>query len=415
MFPAARKGDPVTHDMIVPSGIIGPPISGPCPMQPVLIEGLPAAHVNCTAICTGAVSAGIIHPPPPVPPPIIKGSMTVLIHGMPAARWAPSGDLAACGVFLGDPKLYAARTVFIGDMGGAVSPQAAVFINAAKAGIPFCAICSMADSIKEEAADMLQKFKKFISDGRKNAQAAAEKASEKAKKAPELKDAEFKVESKEDYTDKTAKTSAEIGFKLEQKTYDNQLLYYGNENANVKIGHAESSVGTGYSYDLEKKEHKFTAVEAKGKVSVIEAGAKGKAAKGLLEGEVKGEALSIAGEAVFGATVSKDSAEVKAGVGAEANLIKGEAKGQVNITPKTIYDNTVGSAVSLFSPKSKFASAPKFLDHGVVIGAKGEAGIGAAAKAEAGAGVKKGVAYVEAEVKLGAGPMAGLKLFLGVK
>ncbi|MBF0235746.1 MAG: PAAR domain-containing protein [Desulfamplus sp.] len=404
--------------MIVPSGIIGPPISGPCPMQPVLIEGLPAAHVNCTAICTGAVSVGIIHPPPPVPPPIVKGSMTVLIHGMPAARWAPSGDLAACGVFLGDPKLYATRTVFIGDMGGSVSPQAGALINAAKDGKPFCAVChilALANSAKEAAAGMVEKFKGFIADGRKNAQVAAKEAAEKAKKGPELKDAEFKVESKEDYTDKTAKTSAEIGFKLEQKTYDNQLLYYGNENANVKIGHAESSVGTGYSYDLEKGERKYTLGEAKGKVSVIEGEAKGKAAKGLLEGEVKGEALSVAGEAVFGATVSKDSAEVKAGVGAEANLIKGEAKGQVNITPKTIYDNTVGSAVSLFSPKSKFASAPKFLDHGVVIGAKGEAGIGAAAKAEAGAGVKKGVAYVEAEVKLGAGPMAGLKLFLGVK
>ena len=27
MFPAARKGDPVSHDLIVPSGVIGPPIT----------------------------------------------------------------------------------------------------------------------------------------------------------------------------------------------------------------------------------------------------------------------------------------------------------------------------------------------------------------------------------------------------
>jgi hypothetical protein len=40
--------------------------------------------------------------------------MTVLIHGMPAARWVPSGDFAACGVFLGDPKLIAMRKTLIG-------------------------------------------------------------------------------------------------------------------------------------------------------------------------------------------------------------------------------------------------------------------------------------------------------------
>ncbi len=120
MFPAARKGDPITHDMLVPSGIIGIPATGPCPppvMGPVLIEGLPAAHVGCIAICTGVITGGIVHPPVPVHPfgtPIIKGSLTVMIHGMPAARWSPAPDLAACGVFLGDPKLAATRRVLIG-------------------------------------------------------------------------------------------------------------------------------------------------------------------------------------------------------------------------------------------------------------------------------------------------------------
>jgi hypothetical protein len=40
--------------------------------------------------------------------------MSVLIHGMPAARWAPAPDMGACGVFLGDIKLAAMRTVLIG-------------------------------------------------------------------------------------------------------------------------------------------------------------------------------------------------------------------------------------------------------------------------------------------------------------
>jgi uncharacterized Zn-binding protein involved in type VI secretion len=117
MFPAARKGDPVTHDMLVPSGVIGPPISGPCPQGLVVIENLPAAHLNCTVVCSGATSAGPAHPPPvppAPPPPIIAGSATVHIHGQPAARWVGSGDIGACGVFLGDPKLLATRTVLIG-------------------------------------------------------------------------------------------------------------------------------------------------------------------------------------------------------------------------------------------------------------------------------------------------------------
>lgn len=118
MFPAARKGDPITHDLLVPSGVIGPPMTGPCPQGMVLIEGLPAAHVSCMAVCTGAITGGVAHPPvpPPLPPgvPIVTGSTSVLIHGMPAARWSPSPDVSACGAFLGDPKLAATRTVLIG-------------------------------------------------------------------------------------------------------------------------------------------------------------------------------------------------------------------------------------------------------------------------------------------------------------
>jgi hypothetical protein len=122
MFPAARKGDPITHDLVVPSGVIGPPVTGPCPppCTPVSIEGLPAAHMLCTVVCSGATSAGVIHPPPvpPAPPaPIVVGTSTVLIHGQPAARWFPSGDVSACGVFLGDSKLTATRTVLIGGPG----------------------------------------------------------------------------------------------------------------------------------------------------------------------------------------------------------------------------------------------------------------------------------------------------------
>jgi uncharacterized Zn-binding protein involved in type VI secretion len=129
MYPAARKGDPATHDMIVPSGVIGPPIAGPChpPFSPVMIEFLPAAHVNCTVFCSGSTSIGLVHPPPvppAPPPPIVIGSPTVLIHGQPAARWL--SDKTACGALLGDVKLAAMRTVLIGDFGLGAGPGGTV-------------------------------------------------------------------------------------------------------------------------------------------------------------------------------------------------------------------------------------------------------------------------------------------------
>jgi uncharacterized Zn-binding protein involved in type VI secretion len=125
-FPAARLVDPTTHDMLVPSGVIAAPAIPPT-AGPVMIDGMPAAYVTCTVVCAGTTSLGPAHPPPPpgTPVPIVMGSSSVLIHGKLAARWAPSGDIGACGVFLGDPKLMAARTVLIG--GPSMGP----------AGLPF--------------------------------------------------------------------------------------------------------------------------------------------------------------------------------------------------------------------------------------------------------------------------------------
>lgn len=147
MFPAARITDPITHDLLIPSGMIAPQAPVPCVQcgsSPVLIEGLPAAHAMCTTVCSGAITGGLVHPPPPgPPPPIPKGSMTVLIHNMPAVRWAPAPDVGACGVFLGDPKLAPLRLVLIGDvgMGGAGTPQGQAMQQAKQVGAPFCERC----------------------------------------------------------------------------------------------------------------------------------------------------------------------------------------------------------------------------------------------------------------------------------
>lgn len=120
MFPGARLTDPITHDQLVPSGFITIPAIGRIPT--VLTEKAPAAVMTDYVTCTGVTSAGPIHPPqlgaPPTflpPPPMVpisKGSATVMIQKKPAARWMV--DFAGCGVFLGDAKMMATRTVKIG-------------------------------------------------------------------------------------------------------------------------------------------------------------------------------------------------------------------------------------------------------------------------------------------------------------
>ena len=67
-----RPNSPRRVEPTAPSGVIGPPTSPPT-MGLVMIEGLPAAHVECT----GATSMGMAHPPPGVgapPVPISVGS-----------------------------------------------------------------------------------------------------------------------------------------------------------------------------------------------------------------------------------------------------------------------------------------------------------------------------------------------------
>lgn len=72
--------------------------------------------------CTGVLSAGIAHPPllgaPPafLPPPpfapISKGSATVMINKIPAARWVV--DNVACGTFVDFMPLAMTRRVTVG-------------------------------------------------------------------------------------------------------------------------------------------------------------------------------------------------------------------------------------------------------------------------------------------------------------
>lgn len=188
----------------------------------------------------------------------------------------------------------------------------------------------------------------------------------------------------------------------------------GSNSAKATALAGKAELKSGVSYDKDKKE--WSADLVKGELS-------GSVAAGEAEhkfgnsGSVKaaGEALSAKAEAGIGISKSPDKFKAGASAGAEANLVKGSLEGMVNVTPKTIYDNSVGRAVDAIYPGSPYAKAPDYLDHGLVLGAQGEAGIGAAAKASADIIKDQAGARMELGAKLGAGPMAGVKAILGVK
>ena len=96
MPPAARASDmhncPMMTPAVPPVPHVGGPILPPCSTD-VMIAFLPAARVTDKALC------------PPAPPDIIvKGSMTVMINNLPAARM---GDQTAHGgvITKGEPTV----------------------------------------------------------------------------------------------------------------------------------------------------------------------------------------------------------------------------------------------------------------------------------------------------------------------
>lgn len=141
MPPAARITDMHTCPMVNPGPVPhvgGPIISG---QVNVLTCFMPQARVTDKAICVGPLDV------------IVKGSLTVLVGGMPAARL---GDMTAHGGVI----VSGAPTVLIGDAanggggGGAGGAgmsskvpfnapnlQGEAMIAAHKAAKPFCRLC----------------------------------------------------------------------------------------------------------------------------------------------------------------------------------------------------------------------------------------------------------------------------------
>lgn len=195
-----------------------------------------------------------------------------------------------------------------------------------------------------------------------------------------------------------------------QRSVEKVALFYGDEDNNVKIGVHKSALAAGYERDFGNKRDIY-GLHAEQYFAAATAQAKGSAVKGLVEGSASAEALSVKASGMIGYVDGKGFKGVKAEAGAEASLIKGGVSGQVNITPKTLYDNSLGRIVGLAEPE--WGELPAWTDHGIFVGAEAEAGIGAAAKGVAQLNAEN--MSVKAGLLVGAGPMAGFYATFGIK
>lgn len=185
---------------------------------------------------------------------------------------------------------------------------------------------------------------------------------------------------------------------------------YGDEDNNIKVGVYKSAGALGYEHDFNDNRDIYGAYGEK-YVAGVTAQGKASAAHGLVEAKANAELFSAKASGMLAFVKGPDFTGVKAEAGLEANLVKGTLGGQLNVTPKTVYDNTLGHAVGLIVPE--WAELPAWTDHGIFIGAEGELGVGAALKGTAQVNMKN--MSVKAGGVIGVGPMAGLYATFGIK
>ena len=268
---------------------------------------------------------------------------------------------------------------------------------------------------------MLKKANQTYQDGRENAQKNNSSAggwSDKVKAGevrlkypPPTQYSAGNLYKPDDESKKQAKAGLEFK-KSEEATW----LHYGDADNFARFGHVEYQRRHGAGYDAIKNEYYADAIRLQGKVTVVEVQGKKSVAKELLSGKLRGEAGSVAADFTVGSTFKDlSNFDAKAEAGFEFVAVQGAAGGEIKITAKTVYDNTIGSVVEFFEPKSDWTRLSKGWDRGVIVGAEGEAGFGAAAKAGVGFENKDGILKGKAGAKAGSGPMAGVKVFGAIK
>lgn len=182
----------------------------------------------------------------------------------------------------------------------------------------------------------------------------------------------------------------------------------------LTLGYAKGSAKVGYSHDPLTGQHQLDLLNLEGRASVLHGEAETYVANNALNLKGDVDVLSAAGSLRPVSVEWGDDVGVSGEVGASAVVAQASAEGALRLTPKTIYDNSLGAAVNFFSPGSRFAHLPSWTDYGLAGGLRGEVGFGAAASAEYQVGRFDGFTGITLGAKAGAGPMAGVRTFLGI-
>lgn len=204
---------------------------------------------------------------------------------------------------------------------------------------------------------------------------------------------------------KKGETAAKLGI---SSTEEDELLYFGDDDNNIRIGTHDTSYLAGHK---KTKDGTETGLSASKSFSALKA-------KGTKEfgkyGEVESEIEILSGDLAVGASVVRtaEGTKVVGEVGGEANLIKGAIEGRINLTPSAVYKRSVGRVLGKIRPGLAELPDKPFFNKGIYVSSKAEGGVGAAAKATATFDTNK--KKIEFGAKAGFGLFGGLTFGVGV-
>jgi len=181
----------------------------------------------------------------------------------------------------------------------------------------------------------------------------------------------------------------------------------GNDHFNIKLGSAKAEAGSNIGYNVDKNSYALTPLDASFELAAAKLHVEGKGVGGLLAGEGDLTVASVKGKAHVGIEAGKEGVTTGAEAGAEAMAVRGSVKISLRLTPMTIYNNTIGLLTD--------SKLDERYDKGLVFSAEPEAGLGAAAKAEASLAVGKDKVEAKLGAKAGAGLVGGLAVKVGLE